>query len=593
MTAESTGETSEGRAPRLRLSFRTKLALFGALVAVLPLVASGAWMLARARTAVGTLSEEVWLAVTEDVARSVDASLSGAQDGLDSVGRVLLDERLDPESTERLALALVAGTEALDHAAVYDADGALIDVLRERGADVDMPETIAPELREEAAERGVATGAATPGEVAARVPVVVPLRVGEETSGYAMSLVSLEPVQRRVTELSHLHFGGRPDSPYLVDGDHRLLAHPDGARAAACESVAGRGLLAGIDPGALRPSFRQSGEFEDGERTMLGVVVGMEGRDWGVVAQLPEDVAFASLIEARRTILVVLGLCLLLAVVAALLVARQVTRPIGKLVAFTEDLAERRFGRRVSVQSGDELGLLAHAMSEASVDLAASEDRIREEIAIRADLGRYLPAELVDAVVAREQDMGLGGRRREISVLFADVVAFTPITDRLKADDVVTLLNELFTILTEIVFRHGGTVDKFMGDCVMAIWGAPREQEDHAARALAAAEDMMSWLEAGNAGWEERFGVTIELAIGVNSGEAVVGNVGSETRMEYTAIGDTVNVAARLESIARPGQILATEATRALCEDDFDFRDLGPRELTGRSEPVHLHEVRT
>jgi len=259
---------------------------------------------------------------------------------------------------------------------------------------------------------------------------------------------------------------------------------------------------------------------------------------------------------------------------------------------FADDLAARRFDRRVTVNTRDELAVLGDVLSSAAADLQASEERIREEEAIRRDLRRYLDSDLVDRVVRREQDMKLGGERREISVLFADVVAFTPIADSLAAEETVGLLNELFTILTEIVFRHEGTVDKFIGDSVMAIWGAPQLQPDHAARAIAAAEDMMRWLEAGNQGWRQKFGVTVELAIGINSGHAVVGNVGSETRMQYTAIGDVVNVAARLESIARPQQILVTHATKALAGDDFQYSSLGPRQLVGRRDPVKLFEVR-
>src|SRR5690606_18474437 len=116
-------------------------------------------------------------------------------------------------------------------------------------------------------------------------------------------------------------------------------------------------------------------------------------------------------------------------------------------------------------------------------------------------------------------------------------VQFTPLCERLPPDDVVALLNELFTIVTEIIFRHGGTVDKFIGDGIMAFWGAPAACDDHADRALAAADDILSWLEVGNDGWKERYGVELELAIGVNSGSPIIGNIGSSTRMEYTAIG--------------------------------------------------------
>ena len=147
--------------------------------------------------------------------------------------------------------------------------------------------------------------------------------------------------------------------------------------------------------------------------------------------------------------------------------------------------------------------------------------------------------------------------------------------------------------MTEIVFQHGGTVDKFIGDCVMAIWNAPATQPDHAERALSAAEDMLSFLETANARWEEELGLRVQLAIGVHTGEAVVGNVGSETRMAYTAIGDAVNVAARLEAIARPQQVLVTAATREAAGEIFEYVDAGERELAGRKDLVHLYEVRT
>ncbi|RLB48759.1 MAG: adenylate/guanylate cyclase domain-containing protein, partial [Deltaproteobacteria bacterium] len=175
----------------------------------------------------------------------------------------------------------------------------------------------------------------------------------------------------------------------------------------------------------------------------------------------------------------------------------------------------------------------------------------------------------------------------------ADVVAFTPLTERLSPEEVVSLLNELFTVMTELVFRHGGTVDKFVGDCVMAVFGAPTAQADHARRALDCAEDMMRWLSTANPGWEERYGATVQLAIGVHSGEAIVGNIGSERRMEYTAIGDVVNVAARLEAIARPMQILVSSATKEAVGESHEFAEIGERVLSGRQDPVELWEVRS
>jgi adenylate cyclase len=580
---------------RATIPFRLKLTLAGALLALVPLGIVGLALLDVNADAVRTHAREYDLAVADDVARTIAASFVEAQDTLDAVGRIVVDRDLPEDATLRLALALVSGAENVDHVAVYDAEGVLIDVMKEEGARALVPERLPDAWRQEADAQRVATGPVErDGNETPRAPVVVPLRVDGRTSGFALTRLSLAPLQERVERLGEVRFSrGSGSALYVIDEARRVIAGDDPSQ--LMRDASGDGALAGFDSGAIGGQLQRSGEYVHEGRTFVGSVVGVGARPWAIVVQRPEEVVYASLFRMRRIVLVTLGIVLLLALFVAFVVARQITKPIDQLASLAKDLAARRFDRRVTIQTRDELGVLGDVMSNAAADLEASEARIAEEVAIRTDLGRYLPAEVVDLVVRREQDMGLGGKRRTITVLFADVVAFTPLTDRLAAEEVVALLNELFTILTEIVFRHGGTIDKFIGDCVMAIWGAPTSQEDHAARALAAAEEMMRWLEAGNAGWEAKYGVTIQLAIGVHSGEAIVGNVGSETRMEFTAIGDTVNVAARLEAIARPMQVLVTDEARVAAGESagFDFVDLGSRALTGRQADVHLWELRT
>ncbi|HRE91201.1 MAG TPA: adenylate/guanylate cyclase domain-containing protein, partial [Myxococcota bacterium] len=172
---------------------------------------------------------------------------------------------------------------------------------------------------------------------------------------------------------------------------------------------------------------------------------------------------------------------------------------------------------------------------------------------------------------------------------FADVVSFTSLADEREPEVAVAILNELFTIVTEIVFQHGGIIDKFIGDCAMAIWGAPDGHPDDARRAVRAAEAILRWLEVGNARWRKQLGRDIELAIGIHTGVAVVGNIGSEKRMEYTAIGDAVNVAARLERLARPGQILMTRETMQRVADEFPSQSLGTYNIVGRSRPSEIY----
>jgi adenylate cyclase len=580
----------------VRFPLRAKLAAFAGLLLVAHIVAVGWAALRLTSETVTDAQRGLQTAILEAVTRDIEAELAQAHDGLDAIGRTVVDESLDVDTRLTLAKLLVESNEVLDNALLYTADGTEPEpIVEPTAAHVRAPDPLPEALRNEAIERNVATGSAVvdPAHTEGpRVPVVMPIRFRGEVTGFVVSLVPLTGIQRRVELTATANFAQLPDALFVVDEQLRILAHPDPARARVLESAAHEPILAGIEPGALRNQISTTGEHTraDGSR-VVGTAIGMESRPWALVAQVPAEVAYAPITAMRRVVLVTVAVAAAVALVAAFLLARRITSPLGQLSRFASDIARRDFSSRVTIETSDELAVVGRAMSQAAADLQQSERTIRRELEIRSDLGRYLPAELVDKVVKREQDMELGGQRREITVMFADVVAFTPLTEKLPPEQVVQILNELFTIVTEIVFRHGGTVDKFIGDCVMAIWGAPTAQPDHAARALEAAEEIVSWLEVGNASWEQKYGVSVRIAIGINSGEAVVGNVGSESRMEYTAIGTTVNLAARLEAIARPQQILISEATARSAGEGFQLVPAGTRTLDGHSEPLCLSEL--
>lgn len=580
----------------VRFPLRAKLAAFAGLLLVAHIVAVGWAALRLTSETVIVAQRELQTAILETIMRDVEAELAQAHDGLDAIGRTIVDESLDEDARISLAKVLVESNEVLDHAFLYTPAGTdPLPISEPTAAHLRPPVPLPQALRDEATLRNIATGPVVVDPAHAdgpRVPVVLPIRHGGEVTGFVVSLVPLAGIQSRVTDTASAYFAEMPDALFVVDEQLRILAHPDPARAHALESAAHEPMLAGFEPGALRNQLSATGERTraDGSR-VVGTAIGMESRPWALVAQVPADIAYAPIIKMRQVVLITVSVAAIVALVAAFVLARRITSPLSQLSRFASDIARRDFTTRVSIHTSDELAVVGRAMSQAAADLQQSEQRIRKELEIRSDLGRYLPAELVDKVVRREQDMELGGQRREITVMFADVVAFTPLTEKLPPEQVVQILNELFTIVTEIVFRHHGTVDKFIGDCVMAIWGAPTAQPDHAARAVEAAEEIISWLEVGNASWEEKYGVSVRIAIGINSGEAVVGNVGSESRMEYTAIGTTVNLAARLEAIARPQQILISEATAKLAGEGFQLVPAGERTIAGHSEPLCLYEV--
>ncbi|MFN3199921.1 MAG: adenylate/guanylate cyclase domain-containing protein [Bradymonadia bacterium] len=577
---------------RPAFSLRNKLMIMGALLTVLPLGAVGLALVDINADALEHTTREFQLAITNDVSRAVEGTFERVQDTLDAVARTLTDADLPGQARVGNALRLVASAAAVDHVTLYGPEGQLLDTIREAAASTVQPLQTLPEaLRAQAADpkQNVATGRAVLVDGGVRVPLVVPLRAEGKLTGYAGTLMSVGPVQDRLERLIALHFEGLPDPLWIIDDQERLIAGPTGSAPLGPAPKLPLLELAAPEGGQMLVS--QVYEQGDGE-TMVGALVPLTGRPWRVILQQPQAVIYHSLRQMRLIIISTIIGAILIALVGALMLARRITAPLDRLSKFAAALSQRRFSERVTVDTRDELSLLGQALSNAAADLEASEARIQREVAIRSDLGRYLPSELVDRVVAREQDMGLGGRRMPITVLFADVVAFTPMTEQLAPEQVVSLLNELFTLMTEVVFRHGGTVDKFVGDCVMAIWGAPRPEPEHAAQALAAAEDMMRWLEIGNEGWSKTYGTTIQLAIGLNTGECIVGNIGSESRMEYTAIGDAVNVAARLEAIARPQQIVVSETTRAAAGDDFEYIDLGTHPIAGKGTGMQLFEVR-
>ncbi|TAL08691.1 MAG: adenylate/guanylate cyclase domain-containing protein [Nitrospirae bacterium] len=216
-----------------------------------------------------------------------------------------------------------------------------------------------------------------------------------------------------------------------------------------------------------------------------------------------------------------------------------------------------------------------------------------EQRAIRSVMARYLSPSVSQWVLKDPDRLHLGGETREMTVLFCDLRGFTTLTHAMEAHALVALLNEFMTAMTQIIFKHDGVLDKYMGDALMAFWNAPMDQPDHARRACAAALDMIGTLRELHADWARRGVPQLELGIGINSGAMVVGNMGSRERLAYTVLGDTVNVASRLEGLSKEYgvRVVLGEATRAAAGDAFASRFLGVVTVKGRNEPLSVYEL--
>ena len=576
----------------------TRLFLLILACALPPLVGLGWKMMDTNAGALQELVRHLHRSIVGDVQRAVRGELAHVEQDLEGLGQILFAPGLGDDAT-RYALvgSRLAALDTLDFVTLYAPTGQSVTTVK-------ADEVPAPRV-EARLDASLLAALAASGHL-----VVQDVRAGAEggpvleayypivREGSLRAVlgtqVKLGPLCALMGELGERFLGSR-ENVFVVDRRRRLVLHAQPARVAAREDFSGHGLFQALsgDSSFSTDMVAISDFHQDGE-AMVGSLEALSERGWAVAVQQPQSVAYASLSEMRASILAALAVAALVALGAGLLGARQLTRPIRALVAATQALSARTFqgvGERVT-RRGDELGTLGRAFEGMADTLATKERELISQTQARAALSRYLSPEVVELVVSHPERLRLGGERREVTVVFADVVGFTRLSETQSPETIVALLNELFTFATEIIQRRGGIIDKFIGDCIMAVWGSPQSHADDAERAVQAAEDLRRWLDVGNRRWRERWGIEIQLAIGVHTGPAVAGNVGSEKRMEYTVIGDTVNVAARLEAMAQPGQILVSEATRErIGESGVDLVPAGERKLQGRTAATRIYEV--
>lgn len=217
----------------------------------------------------------------------------------------------------------------------------------------------------------------------------------------------------------------------------------------------------------------------------------------------------------------------------------------------------------------------------------------RSKRELRRTFDRYVSREVVEQIISNPEQLKLGGERKDITVLFSDIRGFTSMSESMQPEEVVGVLNDYLTTMTDIILAHGGTIDKFIGDAIMAVFGAPIHYADHTLRAARAALKMRDALKELWSKWTEEHKHTFDIGIGISTGEAIVGNIGSVRRTEYTAIGDIVNLGARIEPLNKEfnTHILISEAVYERIKDAVIASDIGQVKVRGRKQEVRLYEL--
>jgi len=272
---------------------------------------------------------------------------------------------------------------------------------------------------------------------------------------------------------------------------------------------------------------------------------------------------------------------IMLGVITAYFVGRRISRPIYDLMDASRAIHSGDFGFRIDERRNDEIGYLISAFNNMASGML-------EKHQVESAFSRFVSNKVAKQIMENLDQIQLGGKRVQATALFADIVGFTSMSEKLSAEEIAQLLNEYFSYIELASRLYHGTIDKYMGDCAMIIFGAPEEDEEHKFNAISCAVMIQRMVERINTLRRQENKVPVQFRIGVNSGEMLAGNMGSHDRMQYTVVGEAVNLAARLHSVAEPGQIVVNDFL--VKDPDVQWRILAHRHksirLRGIGEPV-------
>lgn len=584
MTAPPRPETRRG------FSLYGRLALLLVAGTVVPVLVLGWQAVVRNRAALTVDAQHFERVLVERAREAVDRELDAASDALMAIAQTLgsADATNEGHKSE-LAAAQLQAWGGSRFVALYGVDGARRGSIRLTD-EIDAPTELDAALRGDALRFGEVVQRAR-GPV---LPLATPVLGDDGAVRFFLAAeLELTPLCAQLQAMGEAPPLRDARAIFAVDGNRRLVLSSEPAL--LTQSMSAHPVFSALQGDAkFRQPMTVVTDFTDEHGDMLAAVTTLPRLGWALVARQSQQRAYESLDALVRAIGATVLVTAVLALVAGLLGGRWLVRPLRALVSATQRIARREWTHvdAAVTRRSDEVGTLARAVDTMSRSLEQSEAELVQQTQARTALARYLPADVVEQVVADPSRLSLGGERRLITVLFADVVGFTQMSEHLPPERIVAVLNEYFTLATEVVHQHGGFIDKFIGDCVMAVWGLPEQHDDDARRAVAAAEALQRWTDACTRRWRTRYGVHLQLAMGLNTGLVVAGNVGSERRLEYTVIGDTVNVAARLEAAAAPGQILLSDSTRVALGGARRLAPLGERQLRGRTQSIRVFEVR-
>ncbi|MFP5518756.1 MAG: adenylate/guanylate cyclase domain-containing protein [Bdellovibrionia bacterium] len=372
---------------------------------------------------------------------------------------------------------------------------------------------------------------------------------------------------------------------YLVDREGILVSHSNEKWALARYNMSQNPL---VQKAKNQKSPQYQTKFKDpvDGKTYFGASV-ITSVGLTMISQTSEEIILEVSNEVRRRAIFVAGTAVSIAIFAIFLFSMTLTSPIEKLAELIKVVSKGNFdvSARAQVKSKDEVGDLAVAFDQMT-------EGLKERDKVKSLFSKFHGSSITEDLI--NKDIGLGGQNKEVVVFFSDIRGFTAFSEKRKPEEVVAMLNEYFAVMVSIINRHGGVVDKFIGDAIMAIWGAPKESDKDAYNAVRACLEMRKSLEELNAKREARGEPPIAIGMGLHAGRAISGTIGSDERMEFTVIGNTVNTASRIEASTKAfgTDLLISDDVLTRVGEEFKIDFAGAAEVKGRSEALKMYKVR-
>lgn len=379
---------------------------------------------------------------------------------------------------------------------------------------------------------------------------------------------------------------------FLISGTGRFVSHPNQ------EFIMNESIFS-IAEERNRPLLRSVGRammrfgsgFEDAKDCLTGkdcfvAYAKIPATGWSLGAVFPREELFADLSALHQKIIILSVVGITLLMVVSLFVGQSIAKPLRIMAQATEKVAAGHLDVDLSkIRRTDEVGILAEGFTRMTRGL-------QERDFIRDTFGRYLTKEVATRLLESKDGLRLGGEEREISILMSDLRGFTALTSHMPPEQVIAFLNRYLGKMVEILMDYRGIIDEIMGDGILAFFGAPEPLDDHPARAVACALKMQSAMEEISRQNEAEGLPHLEMGAAVNTGRVVVGNIGSEKRTKYGAVGSEVNFTGRVESFTVGGQVLISSATYDKLADILEIGQIIPVRMKGMAEQVELYDVK-